>query len=60
MRIFYGAGHEQFTPRDLLRHARRVEDAGEIGIVRPARGDATRAGGLRACWGRLFAGVSAG
>jgi hypothetical protein len=28
MRIFYGAGHEQFAPSDLLRHARLADDAG--------------------------------
>src|SRR3954453_244012 len=32
MRVFYGAGHEQFTPRDLLCHAQRAEDAGFDGI----------------------------
>jgi coenzyme F420-dependent glucose-6-phosphate dehydrogenase len=32
MRIFYGAGHEQFTPRDLLRHARLAAEAGFDGI----------------------------
>ena len=32
MRIFYGAGHEQFTPSELLRHARLAADAGFDGI----------------------------
>jgi coenzyme F420-dependent glucose-6-phosphate dehydrogenase len=32
MRIYYGAGHEQFTPRDLLRHARLAAEAGFDGI----------------------------
>jgi coenzyme F420-dependent glucose-6-phosphate dehydrogenase len=32
MRIFYGAGHEQFAPADLLRHARLAADAGFDGI----------------------------
>jgi hypothetical protein len=27
MRIFYGAGHEQFAPSDLLRHAQLAADA---------------------------------
>jgi coenzyme F420-dependent glucose-6-phosphate dehydrogenase len=33
LRIFYGAGHEQFTPRDLLRHARLAEEAGFDGVA---------------------------
>ena len=33
MRIFYGAGHEQFTPRDLLRHAQLAEQAGFDGVA---------------------------
>jgi len=32
-RIFYGAGHEQFTPSDLLRHARLAEQAGFDGVA---------------------------
>jgi coenzyme F420-dependent glucose-6-phosphate dehydrogenase len=32
MRIFYGAGHEQFAPSDLLRHAQLAADAGFDGI----------------------------
>jgi coenzyme F420-dependent glucose-6-phosphate dehydrogenase len=32
MRIYYGAGHEQFTPRDLLRHAQLAAEAGFDGI----------------------------
>jgi coenzyme F420-dependent glucose-6-phosphate dehydrogenase len=32
MRYFYGAAHEQFTPRALLRHARLAEEAGFDGI----------------------------
>jgi len=26
MRVFYGAGHEQFTPSELLGHARLAEE----------------------------------
>jgi coenzyme F420-dependent glucose-6-phosphate dehydrogenase len=33
VRVFYGAGHEQFTPRDLLCHAQRAEDAGFDGVA---------------------------
>ena len=32
MRIFYGAGHEQFKPSELLRHAHLAEEAGFDGI----------------------------
>jgi coenzyme F420-dependent glucose-6-phosphate dehydrogenase len=32
MRIFYGAGHEQFTPSTLLRHAKLAADVGFDGI----------------------------
>jgi len=32
MRIYYGAAHEQFTPRDLLGHARRAAEVGFDGI----------------------------
>jgi coenzyme F420-dependent glucose-6-phosphate dehydrogenase len=32
MRILYGAAHEQFSPDDLLRHARLAEQAGFDGI----------------------------
>jgi coenzyme F420-dependent glucose-6-phosphate dehydrogenase len=32
MRIFYGAGHEQFAPAELLRHAQLAERAGFDGI----------------------------
>jgi coenzyme F420-dependent glucose-6-phosphate dehydrogenase len=32
MRIYYGAGHEQFTPRDLMRHAQLAARAGFDGI----------------------------
>jgi coenzyme F420-dependent glucose-6-phosphate dehydrogenase len=32
MRIFYGAGHEQFRPSELLRHAQLAEQAGFDGI----------------------------
>jgi coenzyme F420-dependent glucose-6-phosphate dehydrogenase len=32
MRIFYGAGHEQFKPSELLRHARLAAEAGFDGI----------------------------
>jgi coenzyme F420-dependent glucose-6-phosphate dehydrogenase len=32
MRIFYGAGHEQFKPSDLLRHAKLAAEAGFDGI----------------------------
>jgi coenzyme F420-dependent glucose-6-phosphate dehydrogenase len=32
MRIYYGAAHEQFPPRDLLRHAVLAEQAGFDGI----------------------------
>jgi coenzyme F420-dependent glucose-6-phosphate dehydrogenase len=32
MRIFYGAGHEQFKPSDLLRHAQLAAEAGFDGI----------------------------
>ena len=32
MRIFYGAGHEQFTPSELLRHAQLAEEAGFDGV----------------------------
>ena len=28
MRIFYGAGHEQVAPSELLVHARLAEEAG--------------------------------
>lgn len=28
MRVFYGCGHEQFPPEQLLRHARLAEEAG--------------------------------
>ncbi len=33
MRIYYGAGHEQFTPRDLLRHAHLAGESGFDGIA---------------------------
>src|SRR5579884_3438820 len=33
MRIYYGAGHEMFTPRDLLRHAQLAAEAGFDGIA---------------------------
>ena len=33
MRVFYGAGHEQFTPSELLAHARLAEQAGFDGRV---------------------------
>jgi coenzyme F420-dependent glucose-6-phosphate dehydrogenase len=33
MRIYYGAGHEQFTPSTLLQHARLAEEAGFDGIA---------------------------
>jgi coenzyme F420-dependent glucose-6-phosphate dehydrogenase len=32
MRVFYGAGHEQFRPSELLRHAKLAEEAGFDGI----------------------------
>jgi coenzyme F420-dependent glucose-6-phosphate dehydrogenase len=32
VRIFYGAGHEQFPPDELLRHAQLAEEAGFDGI----------------------------
>jgi coenzyme F420-dependent glucose-6-phosphate dehydrogenase len=32
MRVFYGAGHEQFKPSELLRHAQLAEQAGFDGI----------------------------
>ena len=32
MRIFYGAGHEQFPPSELLRHAKLAAEAGFDGI----------------------------
>jgi coenzyme F420-dependent glucose-6-phosphate dehydrogenase len=32
MRVFYGAGHEQFTPSELLRHARLAAEVGFDGI----------------------------
>jgi coenzyme F420-dependent glucose-6-phosphate dehydrogenase len=32
MRIFYGAGHEMFSPRELLRHAQLAAEAGFDGI----------------------------
>jgi coenzyme F420-dependent glucose-6-phosphate dehydrogenase len=32
MRIFYGAGHEQFKPSELLQHARLAAEAGFDGI----------------------------
>ena len=31
MRIFYGAGHEQFKPSELLRHAQLAEGVGSTG-----------------------------
>src|SRR3954452_8574461 len=33
MRIFYGAGHEQFKPSELLRHAQLAEQAGFDGVT---------------------------
>ena len=33
IQTFYGAGHEQFAPRDLLQHARLAEQAGFDGIA---------------------------
>jgi len=33
MRIFYGAGHEQFKPSELLRHAQLAEQVGFDGIA---------------------------
>src|SRR4051795_3412087 len=33
MRIFYGAGHEQFKPSELLRHAQLADEAGFDGIA---------------------------
>ena len=33
MRVFYGAGHEQFTPSELLAHARYAEEAGFDGVA---------------------------
>jgi coenzyme F420-dependent glucose-6-phosphate dehydrogenase len=33
MRVFYGAGHEQFKPSELLRHAQLAEQAGFDGIA---------------------------
>jgi coenzyme F420-dependent glucose-6-phosphate dehydrogenase len=33
MRIFYGAGHEQFKPSELLRHAQLAEEAGFDGVA---------------------------
>src|SRR4051794_4599322 len=33
VRIFYGAGHEQFKPSELLRHARLAEEVGFDGIA---------------------------
>jgi coenzyme F420-dependent glucose-6-phosphate dehydrogenase len=33
MRIFYGAGHEQYDPSALLRHAQLAEEAGFDGIA---------------------------
>jgi coenzyme F420-dependent glucose-6-phosphate dehydrogenase len=33
MRVFYGAGHEQFAPSELLVHARLAEEAGFDGIA---------------------------
>ena len=33
MRIFYGAGHEQFKPSELLRHAQLAEGVGFDGIA---------------------------
>ena len=32
MRVFYGAGHEMFTPSELLRHAKLAVEAGFDGI----------------------------
>src|SRR4051812_13696698 len=32
MRVFYGAGHEQFRPGELLRHAQLAEQVGFDGI----------------------------
>jgi hypothetical protein len=32
MRVFYGAGHEQFPPSALLRHAVLAEQAGFDGV----------------------------
>jgi coenzyme F420-dependent glucose-6-phosphate dehydrogenase len=32
MQIFYGAGHEQFTPSELLKHAKLAEEAGFDGV----------------------------
>jgi coenzyme F420-dependent glucose-6-phosphate dehydrogenase len=32
VRVFYGAGHEQFTPSELLRHAQLAEQVGFDGI----------------------------
>src|SRR3954453_19312985 len=32
MRVFYGAGHEQFRPSELLRHAQLAEQVGFDGI----------------------------
>ena len=33
MRVYYGAGHEMFAPRDLLRHAQLAAEAGFGGIA---------------------------
>jgi coenzyme F420-dependent glucose-6-phosphate dehydrogenase len=33
MRIYYGAGHEMFPPRELLRHAQLAAEAGFDGIA---------------------------
>ena len=33
MRVFHGAGHEQFTPSELLAHARLAEEAKVDGVA---------------------------